>query len=59
MKRRISVILLTLFLGSAFLSSCTNNSEMLVSDSEKSCCNEKSDCCQHPEASHIPDCCGE
>ena len=58
-KRKISAIILTLFLGAVFLSGCTSNSEISVSDSEKSCCNEKSDCCQSNEISHIPDCCGE
>ena len=59
MKHKISAIILTLFLGAAFLSGCTNNAEMSVSDSEKNCCQEKSDCCRNKEISHIPDCCGE
>ncbi len=65
MKYKISAIMLALFLGAAFLSGCTNNAEMSVSDSEKSCCHEKSDdtskpdCCENKEDSHIPDCCGE
>ncbi|MBQ5563264.1 MAG: hypothetical protein IIT39_07750 [Clostridia bacterium] len=73
MKRKISAIILTLFLGAAFLSGCTNHipgedknsSSILVSDSEKNCCQEKSDdtskpdCCKDKETSHIPDCCGE
>ncbi len=72
MKRKISAIILTLFLGVGFLSGCTNNVSSedknlssIAADSEKSCCHKKSDdtskpdCCKDKEESHIPDCCGE